>query len=124
MFREDKIEEMIGKTFTSVKNVDDTLLVFEGDSFSCEFYHAQDCCEDVRIVDIIGDLDDLIGSPVVRAEERTGDTPSDIELSPYDSYTWTFYEFATNKGSVTVRWLGESNGYYSEEVDFKITKGV
>ena len=83
-----------------------------------EMKHFQDCCERVSIEDIAGDLDDLVGSPLVRAEERTSkdfDTGSDRD----DSYLWTFYEFATVKGSVTIRWYGESNGYYSVSVDLE-----
>jgi hypothetical protein len=69
----------------------------------------------VSIEDIVGDLDDLIGAPLLRSEERTQDDPS----REYDSGTWTFYEFATIKGSVTIRWYGSSNGYYSESVSFE-----
>ena len=114
------ILEMYGKTFVSAKRVggaDSDELVFttaEGDTM--RFFHEQDCCENVSIEDICGDLDDLCGSPMLLAEETTDSKESDD-----GSCTWTFYRFRTNKGSVTVRWVGESNGYYSESVDRKWT---
>jgi hypothetical protein len=83
-------------------------------------YHSQDCCESVTIEDISGDLADLEGSPLLMAEETTSDqNPEDIKKEYQDSFTWTFYKFATIKGYVTIRWYGESNGYYSEAVYFE-----
>lgn len=81
-----------------------------------KFYHNQDCCENVSIEDICGDLKDLTGSPILVAEQVSSYVGSDLKEK--DSYTWTFYKFATVKGHVTVRWLGSSNGYYSEDVTF------
>lgn len=77
-------------------------------------YHYQDCCESVVLEDVCGDAEDLIGSPINTAEERSMAGPS-----RYESSTWTFYELASNYGSVTLRWLGVSNGYYSERVSFE-----
>ena len=86
-------------------------------------YHDQDCCEQVRIEDVCGDVDDLIGTPILLAEEVTNaDAPDLGESYPYigeSSFTWTFYKLSTIKGSVTTRWLGESNGYYSERVSLE-----
>lgn len=110
------IESMLGLTATSVENDDNSQLIFTFPNGKIlTFYHDQDCCEAVFIEDITGSLDDLVGEPLLTAEERVSDTPDDKE-SIDDSETWTFYEFATIKGSVTVRWRGSSNGYYSESV--------
>lgn len=71
---------------------------------------------------IVGDLSDLVGSPILQAEEveHRDETPEGATPPEYPgSYTWTFYKLATIKGGVTIRWLGESNGYYSERVDMR-----
>lgn len=81
--------------------------------------HLQDCCEDVYIESVDGDLADLIGEPLVMAEEAYQEGESD-----WGSSTWSFYKFATTKGYVTIRFFGESNGYYSEEAGvYKLKDG-
>ena len=111
--------QMLGKTFVQVTGaVGNFDLLFEtanGERFM--FAHQQDCCERVDINDIVGDLEDLVGEPLLVAEQVEGETPVDFNERDYESVTWTFYKFATRKGYVDVRWLGESNGYYSEGVD-------
>jgi len=109
--------QMVGRTFVRVTGaVGGNEMLFEtasGERFM--FAHCQDCCETVDINDIVGDLQDLVGSPLLMAEEVAGATEPDEEH--YESYSYTFYKFATRRGYVDVRWLGESNGYYSESVD-------
>lgn len=108
---------LVGKTLKRVENIGNKTIVFETiDGERYEMLHEQDCCESVSVEDICGDLEDLIGSPVIRASE---DSNSDNPRSGDDeSFTWTFYNIATAKGHVTIRWYGTSNGYYSERVDF------
>ena len=109
--------DLIGRVFSRVEQIRNDVLLFVCDDGSwCAFYHEQDCCESVFIHDICGDLADLEGSPMLMAEAVCGggEPPS----TDTESYAWTFYKFATVRGSVTVRWLGTSNGYYSEGVDY------
>lgn len=82
-----------------------------------KLWHCQDCSEYVIIKDIVGDLNDLIGVPILQAEKVVSD---ELSGNQYDeSCTWTFYKLATIKGFVTISWYGSSNGWYSEEVDFE-----
>ena len=108
------IEALLGLTLSNV-NVDDgdAEIIFTTDcGKTFTMFHDQECCELVHIEDVCGDLKNIIGSPLLTSEERTKD-----DNSASESATWTFYELATIKGSVTIRWYGESNGYYSESVD-------
>ena len=115
MSRYPEIKDMVGKTFTRVYGgVGDGEMVFENDTERYVFTHDQSCCECVDINDVVGDISDLEGVPLLMAEEVSGYVGPEPEYA--DSYTYTFYKFATIRGYVDVRWLGESNGYYSESV--------
>jgi hypothetical protein len=117
-----KFDSMLGAVIEAIVGGEvssDDMRMRARDGRTFRFSHLQDCCEHVRIEEIHGDVADLIGHPLVEAEEVSS------EGVPYDggeSGTWTFYKFSTVRGSVTVRWLGESNGYYSESVDFEEIK--
>jgi len=70
-------------------------------------FHPQDCCEQVSLEDVDGDLSRILDQPIVEASERTED-------SEYGS--WTFYVIRTNLDSVTMRWYGTSDSrYYAED---------
>ena len=113
-----KIEDLIGKTLANVENEDSEVVFTADNGRKWKLYHDQDCCESVSVEDVIGDLADLVGSPLLMAEEISN-TEDPGKLDKYDeSYTWTFYKFATVKGYVTIRFYGTSNGYYSERVSF------
>ena len=119
------VEILEGMTMSAVERAsndgDDEIVFIEQGGRRFRMFHDQDCCESVTIEDICGDLSDLVGSPILHAEECSGDEAEGKPNEDYtpESCTWTFYKFATAKGYVTIRWYGESNGYYSETVDIE-----
>lgn len=111
-----KFSDLVGKTLQNVIVSGDTVDFVVSDTERYRLYHSQDCCEHVSVEDVNGEITDLIGSPILVAEENTSrDEPA---CPSAESFTWTFYRIATVKGWVVIRFYGESNGYYSESVDF------
>ena len=109
------MERLLGKVFSDVKNTGDEIHFYEDGVCTFKLKHMQDCCESVDIDEIHGDLSDLVGTPILLAEEsyHHGDGKSEWT----ESNTWSFYKLATVKGHVTIKFYGESNGYYSESAD-------
>lgn len=111
--------DLVGKTLTEIRRNDirdnDALIFVVDDGSEYAQYHSQDCYESVVIEDICGDLSDLIGTPILKATDHSSQGPDHHESS-----TWTFYDISTIKGTVSIRWLGVSNGYYSESVNFEL----
>ena len=88
-------------------------------------YHEQDCCEHVRIVKVIGNVNELIGE-VIFAEEDAGANDPDwaTDYNYDDHHTWTKYVLKTENNSLEFWFLGESNGYYSENISIKVEEIV
>jgi hypothetical protein len=137
---EAKFEDLKGKTLLSAVglSVGSESVNFTTDtSEKYKMSYYEDCCAQCTIEDICGDTHDILGSPILLAEESSSREPSDeVALSRLkektekevagryyyggpDSETWTFYRLSTIKGSITIRWYGFSNGYYSESVTFE-----
>ena len=112
-------KDLKGRTITDIKGLIKC-------SFTAEFTlsdgtvvlmnsYEHSCGHDVSVTieDVVGDISDLLNSEILLAEEISN-KPSDEDDR---IKSWTFYKLSTIKGSVTVRWYGESNGYYGTGVD-------
>ena len=108
---------LVGKTITEIEGGFDgsEAIVFTcSDGTMYRMFHSQDCCESVSVEDIVGDIEKLIGSVVQSAYADSNYTDSGD-----GDEKWTFYRITTMNGeTVTIRWYGTSNGYYSTDVSF------
>lgn len=131
MYSDLNISVLIGKTIISIVNKDNQVLEFktnDGETYVM-FDEEQSYGNESRayLEDIAGDLSDLLHKPILVAEERKNhDAPkvknSDGEVDDWYKTLWTFYELATIKGSVTLRWYSTSSPYYAAAVNFRKIK--
>lgn len=109
------------KSVTGGKKDDDEMIITFESGKAIKVFHEQDCCESVYIED--EESDDIVGGFVHFAGFVSGEGGY-FDDDAYNSHTWSFLKIDTSKGSIWQRWLGESNGYYSEEVDVLLGKVV
>jgi len=121
--------DLMGVTLTNITGLEpgSERVTFDSDTATWIMHHNQNCCESVAVEDVNGVVGDLIGAPIVAAVEVSHEAgsegcPPPRGEFPNESFTWTFYRISTIKGTVVIRWYGESNGYYSEAVDFEKTR--
>jgi len=105
------------KSISGLKKDSDQVTLFFGDEYTIEFNHQQDCCETVCLVD--HELQGKMKGELIYIKELSN---RDEPPNDWDSHTWTFYEVRTTEGLLTMRWLGTSSGYYSEEVSVSFGK--
>ena len=122
-----EISHLIGRTCTQVKVIGnntnvatdrrgaeiDDCIIFTTEDGTLSMRHQPDCCEAVEIKQIDGDINDLVGTPILNAYCET----NPVKDLNYGIGKWTFYRLQTSKGPVVISWYGESNGYYSIGVD-------
>lgn len=102
-----------GKTISKITGVEVNsreIYIETSNGEKYQFYHSQDCCESVSVEDVQGNINNILNTPIKRFTEtitRGG-----------DSWTRTRHRITTEKGSLVIIWLGESNGWYNEDVTF------
>lgn len=115
-----ELDKIVGTTITGIKGLkrySDEVIISTSKGH-LKFFHEQDCCESVTLEDFEDD-GITFGAKVLSVEEvcSCDNPPENCD----ESFTWTFYKIETTKGGLWMRWLGESNGCYSESVDMEFT---
>lgn len=113
--------DLVGKTIVccSAKQYDTeiTFQCSDGTVYGMSCSEIESIFQEVKLEEIVGDIEDILNTPICLAEESSNSEKS--------TEVWTFYTIRTNKGTVVFRWLGWSEGYYAMDADFyQITSNI
>ncbi len=114
-YEEFKFEDLKGKTLVKIEqDTADWLYLTDSEGNKYRMYPDND----VWLEDVCGEFKDILNQEILLAE-CVEEYSTDNNDDDYDEcQQWTFYKLSTLKGSITLRWFGSSNGYYSIDVDF------
>lgn len=117
------IETLIGCTLKETSKDENFLFKFTCDSATFVFYHAQDCCETVSLEEETCSA--ILGKKIIKAEKiEDHDLPPGHESGSLESWTNTRVHLtAEDETKAVIRFLGFSNGCYSEQVDVGVLVG-
>ena len=114
MYNPIEFNDLVGETLTHI-DIDpennEILLTTKSDK-KIIIKHDQNCCESVKLVYYSPNWKKLIGKVIVDTSENAVSS-----MNGYDSRTDTDLTFSVDDATVITKWVGESNGYYSETVD-------
>lgn len=124
MINQEELDVLVGQRIVSfVVNEKDDVVILEVENAEkvksvYKFYHDQDCCECVRILDV--DIEDyskktLINNKIVRAEYVSTENLSSSELLTYSFLRISGSEFF----HACICFKGSSNGYYSTDISME-----
>ena len=114
-----KLEDLAGETLTAVDIFDgDEIILTTQSGRRVKIFHDQDCCESVGIEGPEGDWTPLLGKVLLECKQE-----SESFVRAYGTGTKTTLTFRVDDATVVSRWIGESNGYYSEEVHIAELRG-
>lgn len=116
----DMIEKLIGATVVAVEGGvkgDDYLEVFFDNGWAYRQIHYLNCCERVEVEDINPSLETIVGG-VLHSIVREDETKLE------GNNEWTFYKIHTSKGSVDIRWVGDTDSHYSTSITEEVRPPV
>lgn len=119
MYNTKLFSELKGQIIKSItKNRIDNFII-KTETKKYVLFHGQDCCEYVRLEKEFGNLDLVLNSPIILAEEDNPFDPDWYKDYGDSSHTWSKYRLETINGYYEMWFLGESNGYYAEDMRFE-----
>lgn len=116
--------DLIGKTLSAVIPIEDGIAFKIRGGGQGQLRGHRSHLSSVVIRDVVGDLSDLVNSPIVMADVEAKDNHDIIEDED-TGITWTYYKLATQRGYVTISFRGDSlGGRYTENALFEMVTGA